>query len=967
MECSIDLSKGGSFALKAQMLGDDTRFVTSNISNGITVERYKSIGLNVYNGQLKWEKQVVEINGEIDEAVYLLEVGTIAKIILYDPLKVNKDRLAEMLENEGNGYVIDAISYADEDQYIVYNNLANKLKEINSSFVGGGYNISVRAYYTYNTGKNVILAQSAPATSATIIPQTDIELVDGMLSWDLSFISSTGGEAISYFKNYQLQVFEKDSLKASINLTSSNYSLESNRASINLNRKYGSFEFNTGTPYTFKLVVVGDSVTSINSATTEIKNKTILSDINKLEGQNKALVIETIDKTTSSGEIVKTRVVKWNSTGCDELKVMFVIPKDEGDGTAITFKVTSTNGMYEFPEFIKVNGTDYQLSADYVYSFQVRAKGDSSNYISGFFSEAVTIQRLTKPTGVKVVDGKLVWNESRYVVNFETGEMASDGIKYRVVYTTQNNIDPKIIEGLEDEECIMDAVGENEIDVVVYAYHDEYIDSYASEKVTLTRLASTDVNSIQFVDDNNDFVNDWTVLTWELVGDNKYYEIMISDGTNHKTYVYQLKDNQTSGNWKIIVDDEFKGKDVTFAIKTLSKGEGYLLDSLYSTGVQKTISASINSLDYDYSKFALCWDPVNSGKTDAYYIGYTYTHTYNGNIETNTVYKNITPELVFENRKCYYYLPKIGTYSNIYVRVVSGNNEDGYALASQETYYINNSIEFNKFAAGRGIAGDEYIISNETELKNIALIPNAYYKLGDNIYLTNHYVIAENFTGFLDGNNKYIYGNKSTNNATPKYLISGVKEFVGLFKTCNGAIFKNINLSGFNIDVMPDGEDFNVSVLVSNATNTTFNNVTVVDSIIKVTKDVSTGNGYIGNVDNSGNIYIGAIAGYAKDCTFTGCEVIMLLNEDNENIIINAVGGPDINIYIGSIVGYMDGGNVSSQVEDTYETDTFILKSNLAETVGGDYPPNLKVGAVVGDKKNANIEGLYYQYSQKTN
>lgn len=232
--------------------------------------------------------------------------------------------------------------------------------------------------------------------------------------------------------------------------------------------------------------------------------------------------------------------------------------------------------------------------------------------------------------------------------------------------------------------------------------------------------------------------------------------------------------------------------------------------------------------------------------------------------------------------------------------------------------------------------------------------PNAYFELGGDVNLSSSFDAIENFSGVLDGKSRYIYGT----------TISGAKESIGIFKQTNNAVLKNINISGFNVDIMPAGANFKGALFVTDALNTTFKNVSVVNSTIKFTKNVTSTAEYTGNTSDSGSIYIGVIAGYAKDSSFTDCTVIMLEKSDNSNIIINAIGNSEIKIYVGSVVGYILGGSITSNVSNVASDYTFVMQTSITPSAGSYDAPTFKVGSVAGYNKDAEISGTYYNYSK---
>ena len=942
---SINLSLGGSIIIQSQMLGDDSVFVNSNTDNGCTIMRYKAITPSLDDGQIKWLKQDIVIDDStIYESAYLIEVSNGVKIMLYNPDTMNMEDLVNMLKDEGKNLtnymfdtlyqeVIETDANGEEVTYIVYNNLANKLSE--KLLNGGEYNISVWAHYTNVTENNIILAQTAPIQSVTIIPKANIDLVGGMLTWNMPYVSSTSGSGIKIFENYQLYVFIGNDLKTTINLTASDYEVNKdasgkNIASLDLKRKYGTFEFTPGTEnsYTFKIVAVGDDVSYINSASTTIENKNILGDI----GSNLA---------------INNGVVTWTGTGNDEVKVIFRIPTAEGGSVEYSFKATSSNGRYELPAWVEINKTYHELSDEYSYVFSVRAKGNNS-VISGFFSnKTVQMQRLSTVTTIAVTDGKVIWNESVYYSDIANGSTSSDGVTYTVYYTITGDTEIKMIEDVNINEVDVDDINGQSITVLyVIAHHKNYADSSeGKQQFTFTRLNVVDIESVEFVENG-------TVMQWEpsKTGEsiNRYYKIKVTDGSNTRIYDYELSEGASVANWTIEIDSVFKAKQVNFEIKTLSKGDGYLLNSLYSTPVEKNISASIASLSYDSNKYAIYWTPINSGKIDTYYVGYKFNNTTN-------VYEDITSKIVEESGKYYYYLEKIGTYSGInttepyngiYIRVVSSDSAYEHHLASRATRY-NDTISFDIFNSGSGIEGDAYVINNETQLENIKYRKNASFELGNNISLSSGYENIDEFSGMLDGKGKYIYGSSS-------------KSFAGIFnETSSNAVLKNINISGFNVDIVPTSANFNFAILVNKASNTTFENIVVVNSTITFTKSVTTSDEYTGNTADSGYIYIGVIAGYAINCTFTDCMVIM--KEGANNIIIKAKGNSEIRIYVGSIVGGIEDGSITTSI-NTSDDYTFSMESELKKSTGAYSSPYLQVGAVAGFNNGATISGTYYKY-----
>ena len=115
---TINLIDGGNFDVSINVLGDDTRYLTSNNSKSLQVVRYAQLALSVSDGYLKWKNQKTES----DNPIYLLKItasdNTQSYVYLYDenlPYSINSET-PEVLEN-GRNYT-HAMNFSTE--YINY-------------------------------------------------------------------------------------------------------------------------------------------------------------------------------------------------------------------------------------------------------------------------------------------------------------------------------------------------------------------------------------------------------------------------------------------------------------------------------------------------------------------------------------------------------------------------------------------------------------------------------------------------------------------------------------------------------------------------------------------------------------------------------------------------------------------------------------------------------------------------------
>ncbi|MGN0039086.1 MAG: hypothetical protein ACI36Y_08150, partial [Coriobacteriales bacterium] len=147
----------------------------------------------------------------------------------------------------------------------------------------------------------------------------------------------------------------------------------------------------------------------------------------------------------------------------------------------------------------------------------------------------------------------------------------------------------------------------------------------------------------------------------------------------------------------------------------------------------------------------------------------------------------------------------------------------GVALAASAAIALGGAALF----APQAQAATGTPISSVEDLKKINLKPADDYYLTNDIDFTgvSYWKISGLFRGTFDGNGYKFLNFHSTNSYT------GGSAYT-LFARSSGATFKNIKIEGFTADIN-SGMKLNLELagLVANATNTTFDNVTVSGSI----------------------------------------------------------------------------------------------------------------------------------------
>ena len=992
----IDLSLGGTFVATARFLGDDTQFVKSNLTAPATIKRYNVLNLTINNGVISWLNQA----NDVDHPIYLINLSNELdeyNLVLYNPSVHNPKDLLGCLES-GKEYVFDTISYETTDERIVYKGLADivakltteriaqlqaeletttnteerekisaKITSLTNLFGKGWIFIStVKAHYTDSASNDIILAQGGESKTVAVLPSSQINIVDGVLSWKLSSISTSGGEQCIY--DYALQIFEGETKLYEIELgydpynNVGDYNISNNIATYQLPRTLtgedgGEFEFTPNYKYTFKLVALGgDSATYINSSHSSSGETQLLSDLQDVRMENG--VLTWTNTTTSNVEIYITYTL--------------------GDSVVRLEDVTSGNS-YNLPaSFTDTSGTLRHLIAGYEYSIKLRLKG-SETVLNGFFSELKLDGAEFKPQRLSTVDantivtnnGVVTWDDSVFNVTGQDGKTttSSEGIKYTVKYTITNPETSEVIasgttEQLDKPEFdFMSIVGGTQfpsgiVAIQIYAHHNNHFTSFISDKDG-SEGSNDAVKMFKLQTPTNiKYHEETTIISWDKIVDNNGNEVntyMVAVKQGEEVKEYKCETNQ----WIItgVTSNAF-----SIAVKAINVEESEnIINSDYTEYQSMALPYSVDvaTFEYDDNLKAFKWKAIQDEQVgDEYYIGYTY---YDAILSTNPNATQTVVEPIFvskveklaesdEQRYYYYYPNKIGSYRLIYVQVVRAES-----LSAQPTYCENEDgtkygLDFDLFASGDGV-NTVYTIESEGQLRNIKYFPNAKYLLLKDISLTSTEPIMDSsqvFSGAFDGNNKSIISVNA--------ISGGFNTHIGLFNRVEGASFTKLILSNFNISGYLTSENLYLGILAGQAKDSTFNNITVSASSINITKDNAVG--YLGDV----SAYIGAIVGHSTDCSFT--QNIINFGGSQANVIINIKGTSQTKVAIGGVSGYAD--NCSLKQNTSNGAKAFISSCRLSAVY--QELPKLYIGALVGvaDENGVTLTNNSCSYAEQT-
>ena len=200
-----------------------------------------------------------------------------------------------------------------------------------------------------------------------------------------------------------------------------------------------------------------------------------------------------------------------------------------------------------------------------------------------------------------------------------------------------------------------------------------------------------------------------------------------------------------------------------------------------------------------------------------------------------------------------------------------------------EVVNCNSGINGGTITSGLGTKNSPYLVENETQLKEISLALDGYFKLTKDITISsafNNGITSEKqFAGSLDGNNHYIN-------------FSNIESANSLFNYTNGATISNLTIKNYKSTSQSIS-----GTVVSNATNTTIANVNVENSYI-IASNVA--GGIVGKAISGVVVENCSMTGYLKvknNGTSNGCGGVVGRCDSQTGIVAtNCVVGTETTI-----------------------------------------------------------------------
>ncbi|MBQ3502815.1 MAG: hypothetical protein IJA72_04055, partial [Clostridia bacterium] len=207
------------------------------------------------------------------------------------------------------------------------------------------------------------------------------------------------------------------------------------------------------------------------------------------------------------------------------------------------------------------------------------------------------------------------------------------------------------------------------------------------------------------------------------------------------------------------------------------------------------------------------------------------------------------------------------------------------------------------------------------------------------------------FGGVLEGNSKTI-------------LVQTTKTYAtALFECVGNATFANFTLSKFNIETNLETPVFKLGILANDAINSSFTNIIVVDSSIKV-DNASTASSF-----SPTEIYVGGLVGCATDSTISKCEVMLYNGTESDGSVKYAVsltitGNGESSVYVGGVVGALLATSAGvANIDDCYSNFDICPYMEPISSI----PPVIYIGTMAGLSDGATVtntdaDSEYYKY-----
>lgn len=962
---TIDLTNGGSYEVSSVVLGGDgasnVGYLTSNINKeNNNFMRYSKneiiVNLGIIN--IKDSRYRNENNEILDKPIYIISAEKLNSTTQYFCLYYNTPEEAEEIILRNN-IELDNLQYVQINKFS--DDLTKCLFNISDYISAGIYNVNIRTLAGKGTNENVhYLLNSKVVLETKAISKgenTYFTINNGVLEFAKSQIVNTG----VYLNDYEITVKNNENQVEVVYTINANDTNVENDVINNLIRytlpanvqgELNNLTFNNTNQYAIKIRPLAPS-TSQNIVNGSYDNQTTFT-----------IARDVSDVAIQNGKLV------WTGGGAN-----YLITLSYGDKT---IKIASNNTSYQFEDkmYNLTNGTKEYITSGVEYSVSIKSIGNSSNLLSSFGTDCISLTRLPEIDNSSIVaeNGILVWETAQGATGYKIVVISEDNTRQYEYLTEQASID------LNTQTDILPA---GNYKVKITALGDDIINGMTSaESIIITKLAQ--VTGVKIHESNSNYMT-WTNVegaqaycaTFTYNG-NTYSQTVLSNTVMAPydlsgTFTFTVQAIGTSNN---ILSGEVSEAFETSKDRPTAVGEirfDNLTNRFYFTA-PNILNGDKIEITYSYNEFVLVDSSVQLDTQK------TATHTINYLQEGNY--------FVQEGITYYFFEPTImAEYTHLSAVVVRTATLSSSTSEFDFSQYQNNVLTLRLFDYGHGTEENPYIINNAQQLLNIRLKSDKYYRLSANINLNDvkndvisnltniGVIVSETFSGVLDGNNYSIYFQESER-YTYMLELSNVNNFA-LFGNLQGkfdklATIKNLSFGKQSISTTIK------NTFANNYANVVKLGVVAIDAINSKLENINAFVKFdlIGtNISN--NASISGLVVNATDCVITNCNLNIDVNVNAKaknlyiaGMVINAtdvvIGSGEeltsritLNItkginfskitYLGGAVAYMENENNQSQISD--------LETNIiAQNIKVDY-----FGGVVAIALEINMSDCYSQ------
>ena len=967
---TIDLSNGGSFVIRVNMLGGDsiisrdtgsqaitshTAYLTANTNTSNTFIRYSENVLTSYLGKIKLNNQspVDESDMVIDYPLYELTItklNTVDSQIVY--LYYNTEEEARQIVDSPDAIYVKVTF--DELNAILFD-MSECLDDTgNYIFSSGSYEISVRTIAglgnsTLENASDYLLNSKAPTNSYIYnkISDTSVYAENGVLKFALSSINSNN--TTIYIYDYEITIIDDTGTPHTYQITR-----DSEGISMDSANHIVTYELPSSIDINGEILNIEDAkeysikVKGLAQSNQYVLNGSFIKD-NAVDREFEFSKSTGISTTSGEDLRIEDGVLKWkvlDITNYTTVTIQITFLDSNQERKTITFTTTGTRendsyGTYQYHYYSFLDdryrlddgtGTTY-IDYGTIYSIKLYVAGTTNSeqaVLNSNYSNEIEIERLNRVDDAQLlsINGNLSWNSVENVTNYIV-TLTSSTNSY-VFTTTTNSIDFSVT--TDDTGKSLEA---GTYSVNIRAMGDEQINS---------RLTNSSHSFIKLSPVENIGVDSGNLnrIRWDINEDAQGYWVKFTYNTSDGVSTEYEETITGSENNSIQAPTGMTGQ-YTVQVRAMGIGYGYVFNSESSSYTSsKDRPNPVGAVLYDNEQYRYYWTTASDfGEGDRLRITYNfrpYIQASSGielssdiqSVVVNYSYNQAGTYFIQDSIKYYYYAPTVmGQITSFMVQVEREGSL--YSATSR-----GEDITMNIYSIGSGTAEDPYGLDSVDELMEIGHFANANFKLLSAISFAQTNIsdlieekgaiVCETFSGTLDGNGYAIYG-------FGNIQLSNINQFA-LFSNLNGATIKNIVFGESTVDTIitntfanTNSDMVNLALIANNANNATIENITTHN-----VKFVLAGSGRL-----SSNVYVGGLLGEATDTTISGSILEIEVQFDVDFTSSS---------YIGGIIGYATTSTINSSSDRETELTFTITQAKTNRTftyIGG------AIGYLIGD------------------